>query len=120
MHPDGYMLLSDGCILLSDGLFCHRMNLSHQSFKYICTQSRIIFLHRLQLDGCVLPPDGYMLPLDGYSLCPDGCPHHRFNFTFFTFHTAVNNIHLVLYGDLHVQQALAMVAAEEAYSEVLY
>ena len=31
----------------------------------------------------------------------------------------VNNIHLVLYGDFHVQQALAMVAAEEAYSEVL-
>ena len=38
---------------------------------------------------------------------------------FFTFQTAVNNIHLVLYGDLHIQQALAMVAAEEAYSEVL-
>ena len=38
---------------------------------------------------------------------------------FFTLLTAVNNIHLVLYGDLHVQQALAMVAAEEAYSEVL-
>ena len=34
-------------------------------------------------------------------------------------HTAVNNIHLVLYGDLHVQQALALVAAEEAYSEIL-
>ena len=34
-------------------------------------------------------------------------------------HTAVNNIHLVLYGDLHVQQALALVAADEAYSEVL-
>ena len=35
------------------------------------------------------------------------------------FQTAVNNIHLVLYGDLHVQQALALVAADEAYSEVL-
>ena len=34
-------------------------------------------------------------------------------------HTAVNNIHLVLYGGLHVQQALALVAADEAYSEVL-
>ena len=34
-------------------------------------------------------------------------------------HTAVNNIHLVLYGDLHVQQALALVAADDAYSEVL-
>ena len=33
--------------------------------------------------------------------------------------TAVNNIHLVLYGDLHVQQALALVVADEAYSEVL-
>ena len=31
----------------------------------------------------------------------------------------VNNIHLVLYGDLHVQQALTMVAANEVYSEVL-
>ena len=28
-------------------------------------------------------------------------------------------MHLVLYGDLHVQQALVMVAAEEAYSEIL-
>ena len=37
----------------------------------------------------------------------------------FLFHTAVNNIHLVLYGDLHVQQALALVAANEAFSEVL-
>ena len=36
------------------------------------------------------------------------------------FQTAVNNIHLVLYGDLHVQQALAMVTAEEAYSVVLH
>ena len=35
-------------------------------------------------------------------------------------HTAVNNIHLVLYGDLHVQQALALVAADEAYSEILH
>ena len=34
-------------------------------------------------------------------------------------HTAVNNIHLVLYGNLHIQQALALVAADEAYSEVL-
>ena len=34
-------------------------------------------------------------------------------------HTAVNNIHLVLYGGLHIQQALALVAADEAYSEVL-
>ena len=33
--------------------------------------------------------------------------------------TAVNNIHLVLYGDLHVQQALALVVASEVYSEVL-
>ena len=40
-----------------------------------------------------------------------------FNLTFF-FCTAVNNIHLVLYGDLHVQQALALVAASEVYSEV--
>ena len=40
-------------------------------------------------------------------------------FLFFCSHTAVNNIHLVLYGDLHVQQALALVAASEAYSEVL-
>ena len=31
----------------------------------------------------------------------------------------MNNIHLVLYGDLHVQQALALVAADEAYFEVL-
>ena len=38
---------------------------------------------------------------------------------FLIFSTAVNNIHLVLYGNLHVQQALAMVAAEEAYSEIL-
>ena len=37
----------------------------------------------------------------------------------FCSYTAVNNIHLVLYGDLHVQQALALVAASEAYSEVL-
>ena len=85
----------------------------------MCTQSCIIFLCRLQLDGCVLPPDGCRLPLDSYSIHPDGCSHHRFNFTFFPFQTVVNNIHLVLYGDLHVQQALAMVAAEEAYSEVL-
>ena len=34
-------------------------------------------------------------------------------------HTAVNNIHLVLYGDLHIQQALALVVADDAYSEVL-
>ena len=100
-------------------VFCHQMDLSHQSFKYMCTQSCIIFLRRLQPDGCVLPPDGYRLPLDGYFLHPDRCSHHRFNFTFFTFQTAVNNTHLVLYGDLHVQQALAMVASEEAYSEVL-
>ena len=38
---------------------------------------------------------------------------------FFTFLTAVNNIHLTLYGDFHVQQALLMVAAEEEYTEVL-
>ena len=38
---------------------------------------------------------------------------------FSCFQTAVNNIHLVQYGDLHVQQALALVAADEAYSEVL-
>ena len=38
---------------------------------------------------------------------------------FSCFKTAVNNIHLVLYGDLHVQQALALVVADEAYSEVL-
>ena len=38
---------------------------------------------------------------------------------FLPFLTAVNNIHLVLYGDLHVQQALALVAMEEAYMEVL-
>ena len=100
-------------------VFCHQMDPSHHSFKYMCTQSCIIFLCRLQPDGCVLPPDSCRLPLDGYSLCPNRCSHHRFNFTFFTFQTAVNNIHLVLYGDLHVQQALAMVAAEEAYSEVL-
>ena len=31
----------------------------------------------------------------------------------------MNNIHLILHGDLHVQQALAMVATEEAYTEVL-
>ena len=31
----------------------------------------------------------------------------------------MNNIHVILYGDLHVQHALAMVAAEEAYTEVL-
>ena len=42
-----------------------------------------------------------------------------FNFCYFYSHTAVNNIHLVLYGDLHVQQALALVSASEAYSEVL-
>ena len=43
-----------------------------------------------------------------------------FNLTFsLCSHTAVNNIHLVLYGDLHVRQALALVAADEAYSEVL-
>ena len=34
-------------------------------------------------------------------------------------HTAVNNIHLVLYGDLHIQQALALFAADDTYSEVL-
>ena len=34
-------------------------------------------------------------------------------------HTAVNNIHLVLYSDLHIQQALALVVADDAYSEVL-
>ena len=34
-------------------------------------------------------------------------------------HTAVNNIHLVLYGDLHVQQALALVTTNESYSEIL-
>ena len=39
-------------------------------------------------------------------------------FSFYSY-TAVNNIHLVLYGDLHVQQALALVAASEVYSEVL-
>ena len=33
--------------------------------------------------------------------------------------TAVNNIHLVLYGNLHVQLALALVLANEAYSEIL-
>ena len=40
---------------------------------------------------------------------------------FFSFcsHTAVNNIHLVLYGDFHIQQALALVVADGAYSEVL-
>ena len=45
---------------------------------------------------------------------------YLFNLTFsLCSHTAVNNIHLVLYGDLHVQQALALVVADEAYSEVL-
>ena len=45
----------------------------------------------------------------------------QFTLTFCHFYsyTAVNNIHLVLYGDLHVQQALALVSASEAYSEVL-
>ena len=44
-----------------------------------------------------------------------------FNLTLsFYSYTAVNNIHLVLYGDFHVQQALALVAASEAYSEVLH
>ena len=38
---------------------------------------------------------------------------------YFYSHTAVNNIHLALYGDLHVQQALALVSANEAYSEIL-
>ena len=33
--------------------------------------------------------------------------------------TAVNNIHLVLDEDLHVQQVLALVSSEEAYTEVL-
>ena len=37
----------------------------------------------------------------------------------FAYFTAINNIHLILYGDLHVQQALAMVANEEQYTEVL-
>ena len=40
-------------------------------------------------------------------------------FSYLYSHTAVNNIHLVLYGDLHVQQALALVVADEAYSEIL-
>ena len=31
----------------------------------------------------------------------------------------MNNIHLVLYGDLHIQQTLALVASEESYTEVL-
>ena len=39
-------------------------------------------------------------------------------FSFYSY-TAVNNIHLVLYGDLHVQQALALVVTSEVYSEVL-
>ena len=40
-------------------------------------------------------------------------------YSFFTFLTAVNNIHLILYGDLHVRQALAMVANEDWFTEVL-
>ena len=31
----------------------------------------------------------------------------------------MNNIHLIIYGDLHVRQALAIVASEEQYTEVL-
>ena len=38
---------------------------------------------------------------------------------FFTFLIAVKNIHLTLYGDFHVQQALSMVVTEEEYTEVL-
>ena len=37
----------------------------------------------------------------------------------FTFLTAVNNIHLILYGDLHICQALALVANEDQFTEVL-
>ena len=40
-------------------------------------------------------------------------------YSFFTFLTAVNNIHLILYGDLHVCQALAMIANEDQFTEVL-
>ena len=56
-----------------------------------------------------------MLHLDGYSSL---VLITQF-FAFLSFLTAVINIHLVLYGDLHVQQALALVASEEAYMEVL-
>ena len=38
---------------------------------------------------------------------------------FSTFLTAVNNIHLTLYEDFHIQQTLSMVAIEEEYTEVL-
>ena len=60
-----------------------------------------------------MPSDGYMLHLDG---CSSIVLFSQF-FAFLSFLTAVNNINLVLYGDLHVQQALAPVASEEAYME---
>ena len=119
MHPDGYILLSEGIFCSQTDVFCHQMDLSHQIFKYICTQSCIIFLRRLQPDWYILPLDGYMLPPDGYLLCLDGCPHHRFNFTFFyILNSCQQHPSSPIWGS-SVQQALAMVAAEEAYSEVL-
>ena len=88
-------------------VFCHRTDLSHHSFKYICTQSRIIFL-------CA---DCNQMGV--FCHRTDTCCHWMV--TLCT-QTGVHIIVLIshfLYGDLHVQQALAMVAAEEAYSEVL-
>ena len=38
---------------------------------------------------------------------------------FLHFLTAVNNVHLTLYGDLHICQALALVANEDRFTEVL-
>ena len=38
---------------------------------------------------------------------------------FLHFLTAVNNIHLTLYGDLHVRQVLTLVANEDQFTEVL-
>ena len=66
----------------------------------------------------MLRQDGYILREDGCMLQWDGLQYALISFFYFCSRTAVNNIHLV-YGDLHFQQALALVVADEAYSEVL-
>ena len=79
----------------------------------------IQFCGRMRWDGYKLRQDGYILWWGGCMLRRDGYQYALISLFSFYSCTAVNNIHLVLYGDLHVQQALALVAASEVYSEVL-
>ena len=73
----------------------------------------------MRRDGYRLWQSRYILRRGGCMLRWNGQQYALISLFSFFFYTTVNNIHLVLYGDLHVQQALALVVASEVYSEVL-